>query len=66
MSALESLVDDNRAKLSQAFKEAAQSEGVSLIVLGRPAGEQSVFRLADLRALAAEIEVETGVETRII
>ena len=48
------------------LKNAAREEGVSLVVLGRPAGEESVFQLAGLEAFAAEIESETGVETRII
>jgi nucleotide-binding universal stress UspA family protein len=47
------------------LKDAAREEGISLVLLGRPSGEQSVFRLADLQAFAAEIEAETGVETRI-
>ena len=55
-----------RGELRPIFKDAAQSAGASLIVLGRPVGEQSVFRIADLRTLATEIENETGVETRII
>ena len=48
------------------LKNAAREEGASLVVLGRPADAESVFKLADLEAFAAEIESETGVETRII
>ena len=48
------------------LKNAAREEGVSLVVLGRPADEDSVFQLADLEAFAAEIESQTGVEARII
>lgn len=55
-----------RGELRPIFKETAQSAGVSLIVLGRPVGEQSVFKIGDLRTLATEIENETGVETRIL
>lgn len=40
--------------------------GAALVVLGRPAGAMSVFELVDLEAFAAQIEAETGVETRII
>ncbi len=56
----------HRGDLSAALKESAQSAGASLIVLGRPVGEQSVFVLSDLEKLAVDIEAETGVETRII
>ncbi len=49
-----------------ALKEAAVEQGVSLVALGRPAGEGSLFQLAGLEQLAAEITEETGVETRII
>ena len=48
------------------LKNAAREEGASLVVLGRPADAESVFKLADLEAFAAEIESEAGVETRII
>ncbi len=48
------------------LKQAAHEEGVSLVVLGRPAGKESVFKMADLEAFAAGIEAETGVETRIV
>lgn len=51
--------------LREELKDAAREEGASLVVLGRPAGE-SVFELADLEAIASEIEGETGVETRIV
>lgn len=53
-------------EVREELKKATHNEGVSLVVLGRPAGEGSVFKLADLQAFAAEIEAETGVETRII
>jgi hypothetical protein len=52
--------------LREELKQVALEEGVSMIVLGRPAGEASVFRLASLQAFAAEVEAETGVETRIV
>jgi nucleotide-binding universal stress UspA family protein len=45
---------------------AARREGVSLVLLGKPAETESVFELAGLQALAAEIEAETGVETRLV
>jgi nucleotide-binding universal stress UspA family protein len=53
-------------EVREELKKAAREEGASLVVLGKPAGEESVFELAGLRAFAAEIEDETGVETRIV
>ncbi len=39
---------------------------VDLVVLGKPAGEESAFVLASLEKLATQIETETGVKARII
>jgi nucleotide-binding universal stress UspA family protein len=55
-----------RGKLDVALKEAAVERGVSLVALGRPAGEESRFQIAGLEKLAAEIAQETGIEARII
>ncbi|MFQ5857060.1 MAG: universal stress protein [Anaerolineae bacterium] len=55
-----------KGKFREELKNAAREEGASLVVLGRPADGESVFQLADLEAFAAEIESETGVETRIV
>ena len=52
--------------LAAALKEAAVEQGVTLVALGRPAGEKSRFKLADLEELAADIAREVGIETRII
>jgi nucleotide-binding universal stress UspA family protein len=52
--------------LRHELKAAACEEAVDLVVLGQPAGAESAFALADLEAFAAEIETETGVETRIL
>jgi nucleotide-binding universal stress UspA family protein len=60
------LTISRKGKLREELKQVALEEGVSMIVLGRPAGEASVFRLASLQAFAAEVEAETGVETRIV
>jgi hypothetical protein len=35
------------------------------VVLGQPAGPESVFELADVVAIASEIEDEAGIEARI-
>jgi nucleotide-binding universal stress UspA family protein len=53
-------------QLDAALKEAAVEEGASLVVLGRPGGEESRFQLASLEKLAADIFEETGAEARII
>jgi nucleotide-binding universal stress UspA family protein len=53
-------------KVREELKRAALDEGASLVLLGRPAGDESVCHLASLRAFAAEVEAETGVETRIV
>lgn len=55
-----------KGHVREELKRAALEEGVSLVVLGRPVGAESVFQLASLQAFAAEIEAETGVETRIV
>ena len=55
-----------KGEVREELKNAACEEGVSLVVLGRPAGEESVFKLAGLQAFAAKIEAETGVETVIV
>jgi nucleotide-binding universal stress UspA family protein len=54
-----------KGEVREELKSAARQEGVSLVVLGRPAGEESVFKLAGLQDFAAEIEAETGIETVI-
>jgi nucleotide-binding universal stress UspA family protein len=56
----------HKGEVREELKKAALEEGVSLVVLGKPAGEESVFELVSLQAFAAEIEAETGVETRIV
>jgi nucleotide-binding universal stress UspA family protein len=48
------------------IKKAARQEGATLVVLGRPAGEESAFRTASLKAFAKQIEEETGAETTIV
>jgi hypothetical protein len=48
------------------IKKAALEQGVSLVVLGRPAGSGSAFQLSNLEAFADEIRSETGIETIIV
>jgi nucleotide-binding universal stress UspA family protein len=55
-----------KGKMREELKNAAGEEDVSLVVLGQPAGDESVFELAGLEAIASEIEEETGIEVRII
>jgi nucleotide-binding universal stress UspA family protein len=47
-------------------KIAAQGEDISLVILGKPSGTESLFVLADLQAFATEIETETGVKVMIV
>ena len=55
-----------KGEMREELKNAAREEGISLVVLGRPINEGSVFQLAGLEAFAAKIESETGIETRIV
>jgi len=48
------------------LKALSEEQRVSLIVLGSPAGESSLFKLEALRAFQAEVEQETGVPVRIL
>jgi nucleotide-binding universal stress UspA family protein len=54
-----------RGSVKEEIKKVAQEEGVSLILLGRPVGDQSAFQLAEVKEFAVEIERETGIETII-
>jgi len=55
-----------RGEMPEELKAAVQEEGANLVVLGRPIGEQSAFREADLEALAEAIRQDTGAEVRIV
>ena len=55
-----------RGEFRDELKAAACEEGVDLVVLGQPERTGAAFVPAALEAFAAEIESETGVETRII
>ena len=63
---VEALYCVKHGKLTAVLKEAAVEQGVTLVALGRPAGEKSRFQLAGLEELAADITREVGIETRII
>ena len=63
---VEAEILSRKGNVREEIKKAAVDIGASMIVLGRPAGEASTFQMADLKAFARTIEVETGVETRII
>jgi len=63
---VESTFSVKHGPLAEALKETAVEEEVSLVALGRPAGEESRFQLAGLEQLSAAITEDTGVETRII
>lgn len=44
----------------------AQEQVVTLIVLGRPRGQGSVFEEETLQAFATSLQAETGIEVRIL
>ena len=52
--------------LIQALESAARDEGADAIAFGRPAGPDSSFSLADLEALAAQLEEDIGITTYIL
>jgi len=53
-------------KLADALKETAVEQEVTLVALGRPAGEESRFQIEGLQKLADEITAETGIEAQIV
>jgi nucleotide-binding universal stress UspA family protein len=55
-----------KGELRAELERVARSEDVSLIVLGRPASDKSVFQLASLEVFADELEAKTGVKTLIV
>ena len=52
--------------LVEALESAAREEGADAIAFGRPAGPGSSFALADLEALAAQIEEDIGIKSYIL
>lgn len=41
-------------------------EEISLVVIGKPAGDSSVFELSALESFAAELEEETDIKTVLV
>lgn len=52
--------------LRDELKAAAHQPGVTMVVLGKPVGDESAFVPASLEAFAADIEAETQKEVRIV
>jgi hypothetical protein len=48
------------------LEEVIRQEYADVLILGRPAGEESAFKLAALEELAAKIEETTGIEVRLV
>ncbi|MFO8037024.1 MAG: hypothetical protein R6U57_10400 [Anaerolineales bacterium] len=48
------------------LKEAVKEYDISLVIIGKPAGEKSVFKLSGLQDFAAEIEKETDAKTMLV
>lgn len=55
-----------RGRLREQLRAAVRDEGVTAIVLGKPAGTKSVFALKSLQALATELEAETKAKVFIL
>lgn len=53
-------------EMRKEVKNTPRKEGISLVVQGQPAGEESVLELGDLEAIANEIEDEASVEACIV
>ena len=41
-------------------------EDITLVVIGKPAGDSSVFELSELESFAPELEQETDVKTVLV
>ncbi len=52
--------------LGEELKAAVRDQHATAVVLGKPAGDESVFALESLQAFAAEIEAETGGQVYIL
>lgn len=63
---VESRILIREGEVIEELEKAAIEEEVSLIVLGSPIGEGSVFKLAELEQLAERIEADTGIKVRIM
>jgi len=63
---VEARMISRKGKVREKIKQTAIEIGATLVVLGRPAGETSAFRLSSLEAYAQEIQKETGIETQIV
>jgi len=55
-----------RGEIGDELKAAAQEEEADIVILGQSVGAEPAFPTAELESLAAEIEEETGVNTRIV
>jgi nucleotide-binding universal stress UspA family protein len=55
-----------RGHLSETLNVAVQEHEADVLVLGKPAGDESAYSLKSLRALAADIEGETGIDVMIL
>lgn len=53
-------------ELCEELKKAACEEWADIVVLGRPAGEESAFKEAALEELASEIEANTEAKVQLV
>ena len=55
-----------KGEIREEILKVAVESSVTLVVLGKPAGKESTFRLASLKTFAVQIEEETGIEAIIV
>lgn len=55
-----------RGEIREEIISVARDEGATLVVLGRPTGDQSAFEMSGLREFMDQIERETGAETELV
>jgi len=66
MENVEAATTIREGEVLEELQKAALEEEVSLVVLGRPMGEESVFKLDELERLAQQIEADTGIKVQIL
>lgn len=55
-----------KGSVRETIKQTAVEIKATLVILGRPCGEESKYDIADLLAFAAVIEYETGIKVKIV
>jgi hypothetical protein len=55
-----------KGSVRETIKQTAIDIEATLVILGRPCGEESKYDIADLLAFAAVIEYDTGIKVKIV